>query len=38
MMEKVLEDSKTLGTSLLEYCSAVGMEADGREQTQVAFH
>ncbi len=38
MMEKVLEDSKTLGTPLLEDCSPVGMEADGWEQTQVTFH
>ncbi len=28
MMEKVVEGSKTLGTPLLEDCSAVGMEAD----------
>ncbi len=38
MMEKVVEGSKTLGTSLLEDCSAIGMEADGWEQTQVTFH
>ena len=38
MMEKVVEGSKTLGTPLLEDCSAIGMEAEGREQTQVAFH
>ncbi len=38
MMEKVLEGSKTLGTPLLEDCSAIGMEAEGREQTQITFH
>jgi hypothetical protein len=31
MMEKIVEGSKTLGTPLLENCSAIGMEADGRE-------